>query len=74
MVLFHAEVPGLGGGFVGVITMIAAVLLLPPLQARTVIGDGIASGLYVSKSNTPNYLQPPSEHWPTAHSQFGKDG
>ena len=95
VVLFHAEVPGLGGGFVGVdvffvisgylitgllwremsntgsvrlrrfygararrllpasaavgvVTMIAAVLLLPPLQARTVIGDGIASALYVS--------------------------
>ena len=95
VVLFHAELPGLGGGFVGVdvffvisgflitgllwremsstggvrlrrfygararrllpasalvgvITMIAAVLFLPPLQARTVIGDGIASALYVS--------------------------
>ena len=95
VVLFHAEVPGLGGGFVGVdvffvisgflitgllwremsstggvrlrrfygararrllpasalvgvATMIAAVLFLPPLQARTVIGDGIASTLYVS--------------------------
>jgi len=95
VVLFHAELPGLGGGFigvdvffvisgflitgllwremsstggvrlrrfygararrllpasavVGVVTMIAAVLLLPPLQARTVIGDGIASALYVS--------------------------
>ena len=91
---FHAEVPGMAGGFVGpdvffiisgfVITgqlwrelsttgtlglrrfygsrarrllpvsatigvaiMIASVVLLPPLQARTVMGDGIASALYV---------------------------
>ena len=28
--------------------MIAAAVLLPPLQARSVIGDGIASALYVS--------------------------
>jgi peptidoglycan/LPS O-acetylase OafA/YrhL len=95
VVLFHAEVPGVGGGFVGVdvffvisgflitgllwreanstggvrlrrfygararrllpasatvgvITLIGSALLLPPLQARTAIGDGIASGLYVS--------------------------
>ena len=95
VVLFHAEVPGVGGGFVGVdvffvisgflitgllwrelstagtvglrrfygararrllpasatvgvVTMIASAVLLPPLQARTVIGDGIASALYVS--------------------------
>jgi peptidoglycan/LPS O-acetylase OafA/YrhL len=95
VVLFHAEVPGLGGGFVGVdvffvisgflitgllwremtnsgtvrlrnfygararrllpasafvgvATMIAAVLLLPPLQVQSVITDGIASALYVS--------------------------
>lgn len=95
VVLFHAEVPRLDGGFVGVdvffvisgflitgllwrevsssgtvglakfygararrllpasalvgvITAIASVLLLPPLQARTVMGDGIASALYVS--------------------------
>jgi len=95
VVLFHAGVPGVGGGFVGVdvffvisgflitgllwrevsttgtvrlrnfygararrllpasavvgvVTMIASALLLPPLQARTVIGDGIASALYVS--------------------------
>jgi peptidoglycan/LPS O-acetylase OafA/YrhL len=32
---------------VGIITMVAAVFLLP-LQARAVIGDGIASALYVS--------------------------
>ncbi len=32
---------------VGVATAIGAVLLLPPLQARTVLGDGIASALYV---------------------------
>jgi len=91
---FHAEVPGVGGGFVGpdvffiisgfvitgnlwgelstsgtiglrrfygsrarrllpvsatigVVTMIASAVLLPPLQARTVMGDGITSALYV---------------------------
>src|SRR6478672_5716482 len=33
---------------VGVITMIASAILLPPLQARPAIGDGIASALYVS--------------------------
>ena len=95
VVLFHADVPGVGGGFVGVdvffvisgflitgllwrevsttgtvglrrfygararrllpasatvgvVTMIGAAVLLPPLQARSVIGDGIASALYVS--------------------------
>jgi peptidoglycan/LPS O-acetylase OafA/YrhL len=32
---------------VGVATAIGAVLLLPPLQARRVLGDGIASALYV---------------------------
>ena len=95
VVLFHADVPGVGGGFVGVdvffvisgflitgllwrevsttgtvglrrfygararrllpasatvgvVTVIGAAVLLPPLQARTVIGDGIASALYVS--------------------------
>jgi peptidoglycan/LPS O-acetylase OafA/YrhL len=95
VVLFHAAVPGLGGGyvgvdvffvisgflitgllwrevnstgsvrlrtfygararrllpasaFVGVVTMIASVALLPPLQAPVAIGDGIASALYVS--------------------------
>ena len=31
---------------VGVITMIGAAVLLPPLRARTVIDDGIASALY----------------------------
>jgi peptidoglycan/LPS O-acetylase OafA/YrhL len=95
VVLFHAAVPGIGGGFVGVdvffvisgflitgllwrevsstgsvrlssfygararrllpasafvgvVTMIASVLLLPPLQAGPAISDGIASALYVS--------------------------
>ena len=95
VVLFHADVPGVGGGYigvdvffvisgflitgllwrevstagtvrlrrfygararrllpasatVGVVTAIASAVLLPPLQARTVIGDGIASALYVS--------------------------
>jgi peptidoglycan/LPS O-acetylase OafA/YrhL len=95
VVLFHAGMPGVGGGFVGVdvffvisgfliigmlfrevstsgtvqlsrfygararrllpasaavgiVTAIAAAILLPPLQAKSVIGDGIASALYVS--------------------------
>ncbi|HEV7850870.1 MAG TPA: acyltransferase, partial [Mycobacterium sp.] len=94
VVLFHAGVPGVGGGFVGVdvffvvsgflitgllwreasntgsvrlarfygararrllpaaVTVLvatcgASAVLLPPLQARSVIGDGIASALYV---------------------------
>jgi peptidoglycan/LPS O-acetylase OafA/YrhL len=94
VVLFHAGVPGIGGGYVGVdvffvisgflitgllwrevrqagtvrllrfygararrllpaaatvgiVTAIASALLLPPLQERTVLGDGIASALYV---------------------------
>ncbi len=94
VVLFHAGVPGVGGGYVGVdvffvisgflitgllwreanttgsvrlrrfygararrllpasatvgvITAIGSAVLLPPLQARTVIGDGITSALYV---------------------------
>nr|WP_232320531.1 acyltransferase family protein [Rhodococcus sp. WMMA185] len=94
VVLFHAGVPGIGGGFVGVdvffvvsgflitgllwrdvaatgtvrvarfygararrllpagtlvlvATAIGSALLLPPLQARQAIGDGIASALYV---------------------------
>jgi peptidoglycan/LPS O-acetylase OafA/YrhL len=95
VVLFHAEIPGFTGGFVGVdvffvisgflitgllwreasssgtvrlarfygararrllpasalvgvFIMVSSVLLLPPLTARTAIGDGIASALYVS--------------------------
>ncbi|WP_328359252.1 acyltransferase [Mycobacterium sp. NBC_00419] len=95
VVLFHAEVPGLGGGYVGVdvffvisgflitgllwrevgtsgtvglsrfygararrllpasavvgvATMIASVVLLPPLQIPAIAADGIASALYVS--------------------------
>ena len=94
VVLFHAGVPGVGGGYVGVdvffvvsgflitgllwreasttgtvglarfygararrllpaaaailvATSVASAVLLPPLQARSVIGDGIASALYV---------------------------
>jgi peptidoglycan/LPS O-acetylase OafA/YrhL len=94
VVLFHAGIPGIGGGYVGVdvffvisgflitgllwrevrqgetvrlsrfygararrllpaaatvgiVTAIGSALLLPPLQARTVLGDGIASALYV---------------------------
>ncbi|GDY32673.1 acyltransferase family protein [Gandjariella thermophila] len=95
VVLFHAGVPGVSGGFVGVdvffvvsgflitgmlwreaestgtvrlahfygararrllpaagtvvvVTAIGAATLLPPLQARDVLGDGIASALYVA--------------------------
>lgn len=94
VVLFHGNVPGVGGGFVGVdvffvisgflitgllwrevdaagtvrlgrfygararrllpasatvgvATAIGSALLLPPLEAKSVIGDGIASALYV---------------------------
>ena len=94
VVLFHADVPGVGGGFigvdvffvisgflitgllwrevsttgtvrlrrfygararrllpasaaVGVVTAIASAVLLPPLQAQTVLEDGIACALYV---------------------------
>jgi peptidoglycan/LPS O-acetylase OafA/YrhL len=94
VVLFHAGVPGVGGGYigvdvffvisgflitgllwrevttagtirlgrfygararrllpasalVGVATAMGAAVLLPPLQARSVLGDGIASALYV---------------------------
>ncbi len=94
VVLFHAGIPGVSGGFIGVdvffvvsgflitgllwheasntgtvemarfygararrllpaavtvlvATCAASALLLPPLQARSVIGDGIASALYV---------------------------
>ena len=94
VVLFHADVPGVGGGFVGVdvffvisgflitgllwrevrtagtvrlrrfygararrllpasatvgvVIAIGSAVLLPPLQARSVMGDGIASALYV---------------------------
>jgi len=94
VVLFHADVPGVGGGYVGVdvffvisgflitgmlwreanstgtvrlrrfygararrllpasatvgvITMVASAVLLPPLRVPTVIYDGIASALYV---------------------------
>jgi peptidoglycan/LPS O-acetylase OafA/YrhL len=95
VVLFHADIPGVGGGFVGVdvffvisgflitgllwremstagtvrlrrfygararrllpasatvgvVTMVGAVVLLPVLRARGIVGDGIASALYVS--------------------------
>ncbi|PND54915.1 acyltransferase [Mycobacterium sp. ENV421] len=94
VVLFHAEMPGVGGGYVGVdvffvisgflitgllwreanttgtvrlrsfygararrllpasaavgiVTMIASAVLLPPLQATTALQDGITSALYV---------------------------
>ncbi|MEB3981994.1 acyltransferase family protein [Mycobacterium sp. 663a-19] len=95
VVLFHADVPGVGGGYVGVdvffvisgflitgllwrevsstgtvrlrrfygararrllpasatvgvVTAIASAALLPLLQAKTVMGDGVASALYVA--------------------------
>src|ERR1700739_3739501 len=95
VVLFHADVPGVGGGYigvdvffvisgflitgllwrevstagtvrlrrfygargrrllpasatVGVVIVIVWAVLSPPLQARRIIGDGIASALYVS--------------------------
>jgi peptidoglycan/LPS O-acetylase OafA/YrhL len=95
VVLFHGEVPGVGGGFigvdvffvisgflitgllwrevstagtvrlrgfygararrllpasatVGVVVVVCSALLLPPLLARRIIGDAIASALYVS--------------------------
>lgn len=95
VVLFHADLPGLGGGFVGVdvffvisgflitgllwrevsgsggvrlrkfygararrllpasafvgvVTMVASAMLLPPLQVQSVTLDGILSALYVS--------------------------
>ncbi len=118
VVLFHAEMPGVGGGFVGVdvffvisgflitgllwreanttgtvrlrrfygararrllpasaavgvVTMIASAVLLPLLQVRAVMGDGIASALYVSNIGSfyqgVDYFagQPPSpfEHY-----------
>ncbi len=114
VVLFHADVPGVGGGYigvdvffvisgflitgllwrevsttgtvrlrrfygararrllpasaaVGVITAIGSAVLLPPLQVPSVIGDGIASALYVGNyrfalqfRNYFNAIQPPS--------------
>jgi peptidoglycan/LPS O-acetylase OafA/YrhL len=119
VVLFHADVPGVGGGYVGVdvffvisgflitgllwreanttgtvglrrfygararrllpasaavgvITVIGSAVLLPPLQARTVIGDGITSALYVSNYrfllqgvdySAPNVAVSPVQHY-----------
>ena len=119
VVLFHAQVPGVGGGFVGVdvffvisgflitgllwrevsssggvrlgrfwgararrllpasalvgvVTAVGSVVLLPPLQAVGVLGDGIASALYVSnyrfalqlRNYFDAYLPPsPFEHY-----------
>ncbi|PRC48216.1 acyltransferase, partial [Mycobacterium sp. ITM-2017-0098] len=60
--------------FVGIVTAIGAAILLPPLQARTAMGDGIASALYVSNYRfilrgvdySAPYLPPsPFQHyWP----------
>jgi peptidoglycan/LPS O-acetylase OafA/YrhL len=119
VVLFHAEVPGIGGGYVGVdvffvisgflitgllwrevsstgsvrlrsfygararrllpasaavgvVIMAASAFVLPPLQARTVISDGIASALYVSNYRfalqgvdylAPTALPSPFQHY-----------
>lgn len=119
VVLFHADVPGIGGGYVGVdvffvisgflitgllwreastagtvrlrrfygararrllpasatvgvVTAIASFLLLPPLQASSALGDGIASALYVGNYwfilHGVDYLAPvmppsPFEHY-----------
>ncbi len=118
VVLFHAAVPGIDGGFVGVdvffvisgflitgmlwreasatgtvrlrnfygararrllpaaaavgvVTLIGSTFLLPPLQARTAVGDGIASALYVSNYRFimqgvdyfANYVPSPFEHY-----------
>lgn len=57
---------------VGIVTAIASVLLLPALQARSALGDGIASALYVSNYwfilHGVDYLSPvmppsPYEHY-----------
>jgi peptidoglycan/LPS O-acetylase OafA/YrhL len=119
VVLFHADVPGVGGGYIGVdvffvisgflitgllwrevsttgtlrlrrfygararrllpasaavsvITAIGSAVLLPPLQVPSVIGDGIASALYVGNyrfallfRNYFNAIQPrsPFQHY-----------
>lgn len=119
VVLFHADVPGVGGGYigvdvffvisgflitgllwreantagtvrlrnfygararrllpasalVGVVIAVASAFLLPPLQARSVFGDGIASALYVGNYwflvHGVDYLAPitppsPYEHY-----------
>ncbi|MFZ0717883.1 MAG: acyltransferase family protein [Mycobacterium sp.] len=58
--------------FVGVITLIGSAVLLPPLQARTAIGDGITSALYVSNYrfllqgvdySAPNVAVSPFQHY-----------
>jgi peptidoglycan/LPS O-acetylase OafA/YrhL len=118
VVLFHAEVPGLGGGYigvdvffvisgflitgllwrevsttgsvrlhrfygararrllpasatVGVLTAIGSAVLLPPLQARAVFGDGIASALYVGNYRFilqgVDYFAAPVESSPFQH-------
>jgi peptidoglycan/LPS O-acetylase OafA/YrhL len=119
VVLFHADVPGVGGGYVGVdvffvisgflitgllwrevstagtvrlrrfygararrllpasatvgvVTAVAAAFLLPPLQAHSAFGDGVASALYVGNYwfvlHGVDYLAPvmppsPFEHY-----------
>jgi peptidoglycan/LPS O-acetylase OafA/YrhL len=118
VVLFHANVPGLGGGyvgvdvffvisgflitgllwrevstahtvrlgrfygararrllpasaFVGVATAIASTFLLPPLQARSVLVDGITSALYVGNYRFllegVDYLSPHMPESPFLH-------
>lgn len=118
VVLFHAQVPGVGGGFVGVdvffvisgflitgllwreaaasgtvrlrrfyaararrllpasalvgiVTMVGALLLLPPLQVPMVAQDGIASALYVGNLwfivSGINYFADPTTPSPFQH-------
>lgn len=56
---------------VGVVTAIGAALLLPPLQARRVFGDGIASALYVGNyrfaMQGTDYLGADAEPSPLQH-------
>lgn len=56
---------------VGVATAIGAAVLLPPLQARSVLGDGIASALYVGNYrfaiHGTDYLAADAEPSPFQH-------
>jgi peptidoglycan/LPS O-acetylase OafA/YrhL len=56
---------------VGVVTAIGAAVLLPPLQARRVLGDGIASALYVGNYRFAvqgtDYLNADAEPSPFQH-------
>ncbi|GAT11599.1 acyltransferase [Mycolicibacterium novocastrense] len=56
---------------VGIVTAIGSALLLPPLQARSVFGDGIASALYVGNYwfalHNVDYLAPVMPESPFQH-------